>query len=100
MQEIRNEDHSLFERGRGNVVSVEVSNASIVLPWLIFTLQFNSLYRWHATTSEADEQWTQKVFGELFGGKPVDEITVNDYRQVAAKIEQMQPDNTRWTFGG
>lgn len=34
-------DHELFERGRGNVCSVE----------------FNCLYRWHATTSVEDEQW-------------------------------------------
>ena len=41
MQEMRDMSHELFERGRGNVCSVE----------------FNCLYRWHATTSAEDEEW-------------------------------------------
>ncbi|KAG2742711.1 heme peroxidase [Suillus brevipes Sb2] len=39
--ELCEEDHSVFERGRGNACSVE----------------FNCLYRWHATTSAEDEEW-------------------------------------------
>ncbi|PPQ76670.1 hypothetical protein CVT24_011915 [Panaeolus cyanescens] len=83
-QEIRKEDHSLFERGRGNVCSVE----------------FNCLYRWHATTSAEDEKWTERVFNQLFPGKPVEDVTVNDFKMAAHKIQQMQPDITHWTFGG
>ncbi|KAF8159445.1 linoleate diol synthase [Crassisporium funariophilum] len=82
--EIRKEDHSLFERGKGNVCSVE----------------FNCLYRWHATTSQEDEQWTQKVFGQLFSGKPTEEVTVDDFKMAAYKVQQMQPDIAHWTFGG
>lgn len=67
LQEIRKSDHSLFERGRGNVCSVE----------------FNCLYRWHATTSEQDEAWVHQVFEKIFPGKTPDEValphlTVND----------------------
>ncbi|KAF9530418.1 linoleate diol synthase [Crepidotus variabilis] len=82
--EIRKEDHSLFERGKGNVVSVE----------------FNCLYRWHATTSREDEQWTQKVFQQLFGDKPSGHVTVDDFKMAAMKIARTQPDITHWTFGG
>lgn len=56
--EIRNEDHTLFERGRGNVCSVE----------------FNCLYRWHATTSAEDEKWVEAVFNNMFDGKPADDV--------------------------
>lgn len=48
----------MFERGRGNVCSVE----------------FNCLYRWHATTSLEDEQWVHQVFQNLFPGKQPDEV--------------------------
>ncbi|TFK61201.1 heme peroxidase [Pluteus cervinus] len=52
------------ERGRGNHCSVE----------------FNILYRWHATTSVADEKWTEDKFKEF--GKAWDQITMNDFIQV------------------
>ncbi|KIM44733.1 hypothetical protein M413DRAFT_442688 [Hebeloma cylindrosporum] len=81
--EMRNPDHSLFERGRGNVCSVE----------------FNCLYRWHATTSREDEQWTQKVFGDFFAGKSPEQVTINDFRMAAHKTQQMQRNVKEWTFG-
>ena len=41
---------------------------------------FLELYRqWHATTSQADEKWTQDFFNSKLGGKPLDSITVNDF---------------------
>ncbi|KXN87397.1 Psi-producing oxygenase A [Leucoagaricus sp. SymC.cos] len=83
--EIRKEDHSLFERGKGNVVSVE----------------FNCLYRWHSTTSQMDEDWTQKVFHQVFGpNADPDKITPDDFRAAARKLQNFQPDHTTWTFGG
>ncbi|EDR13977.1 linoleate diol synthase [Laccaria bicolor S238N-H82] len=82
--EIRKDDHSLFERGKGNVCSVE----------------FNCLYRWHATTSLEDEAWVHKAFSQIFGGKPIDQITPEDFRNAAKRLEQVQPDVTHWTFGG
>ncbi|KDR80737.1 hypothetical protein GALMADRAFT_1103751 [Galerina marginata CBS 339.88] len=81
--EMRLDDHSTFERGKGNQCSVE----------------FNSLYRWHATTSQADEQWTTKIFTQLFDGKPVDQVNVDDFKTAAVKAQKMQPDITHWTFG-
>ncbi|KAH9479383.1 Linoleate 10R-lipoxygenase [Psilocybe cubensis] len=82
--EIRLDDHSCFERGKGNQCSVE----------------FNCLYRWHATTSQEDEQWTSKIFDQLFEGKPSDEVTVDDFKTAAMRAQRMQPDITHWTFGG
>ncbi|KAG6860884.1 hypothetical protein C0995_006439 [Termitomyces sp. Mi166 len=82
--EIRNEDHSVFERGKGNVCSVE----------------FNCLYRWHATTSVEDEKWVGKVHDQIFGGKSPDAVTVEDFKYVAHKLAAKQPDITDWTFGG
>jgi linoleate 10R-lipoxygenase len=58
------------------------------------------LYRWHATTSQADEQWTQGVFDQLFDGKPIEEVTLRDFGKAAQKAEQSLPDIKEWTFGG
>ncbi|CAL1714626.1 unnamed protein product [Somion occarium] len=81
--EIRKEDHSLFERGRGNVCSVE----------------FNCLYRWHATTSVEDEQWVHDAFGNIFPGKTPDELSVADFKAAAKQLQARAPDVTEWTFG-
>ncbi|TFK65597.1 linoleate diol synthase [Pluteus cervinus] len=81
--EFRDDDHSLFERGRGNVCSVE----------------FNCLYRWHATTSQPDEQWVQEGFKNIFKGKDPTTVTVDDFKAAAATIQVMEPDVSQWTFG-
>ncbi|KAL9713581.1 hypothetical protein Ac2012v2_003192 [Leucoagaricus gongylophorus] len=82
--EIRKEDHSLFERGKGNVVSCE----------------FNCLYRWHSTTSKKDEAWTEQVFRFAFGDADPDNLTSNDFVAAARKLMNTNPDHTTWTFGG
>lgn len=81
--EIRNEDHSVFERGKGNVCSVE----------------FNCLYRWHATTSVEDEKWVDEQFNHIFEGKTPEEVTREDFKGAARKIAASLPDVTHWTFG-
>jgi len=63
---IRNADHSLVERGQGNANSVE----------------FNLLYRWHATLSEPDVAWLEATFAKSFGGKTAEDITINDFKKV------------------
>ncbi|KAI0369199.1 linoleate diol synthase [Pilatotrama ljubarskyi] len=83
-EEIRNADHSLFERGRGNVCSVE----------------FNCLYRWHATTSEADEKWVEQLSAQLFPGRNVESVTIQDFKEVAKTMQAKEPDVSHWTFGG
>ncbi|KAG6889751.1 hypothetical protein C0992_004269 [Termitomyces sp. T32_za158] len=82
--EIRNDDHSVFERGKGNVCSVE----------------FNCLYRWHATTSAEDERWVGQVIHQIFGGKSPDAVTVEDFKHAAHRLAAIQPDVSDWTFGG
>lgn len=37
--------------------------------------QFNCLYRWHATTSRADEKWIEKMGAQLFGDKPIESVS-------------------------
>ncbi|KAF9466079.1 linoleate diol synthase [Collybia nuda] len=81
--EMRMDDHSVFERGKGNVCSVE----------------FNCLYRWHATTSEEDEKWVGKIFDNIFDGKSPDDVTPEDFKNAGHKIQASQPDITHWTFG-
>ncbi|KAI5895328.1 heme peroxidase [Schizophyllum commune H4-8] len=82
--ELRKEDHSLFERGKGNVCSVE----------------FNCLYRWHATTSVHDEAWVEKVMTSQFPDKKIEDITPRDFKECAVKLMQHAgPDLTHWTFG-
>ncbi|TFK63858.1 heme peroxidase [Pluteus cervinus] len=73
-----------IERGRGNHCSVE----------------FNVLYRWHATTSVADEKWTEDMFKGL--GKAWDQITTKDFVQffggeIRAALKKSPKDRT---FGG
>ncbi|KAJ7698801.1 linoleate diol synthase [Mycena metata] len=81
--EIRTPDHSIFDRGMGNVCSVE----------------FNCLYRWHATTSAEDEKWVSDVFEQIFDGKDPEAVTPADFKAAAHKVQAMQPDITHWTFG-
>ncbi|KAJ6591567.1 linoleate diol synthase [Mycena vulgaris] len=81
--EIRAPDHSVFDRGQGNVCSVE----------------FNCLYRWHATTSVEDEKWVDEAFKEIFDGKDPENVTKAEFGAAARKIAMQRPDITHWTFG-
>jgi len=96
---MRKSDHSLFERGKGNVCSVEVCARSFAQVSYLFFHKFNSLYRWHATISREDEQGTQKIFEKLFPGKPLEEITGQDFVMVAKTSARDAPSVTEWTFG-
>ncbi|KAF8579879.1 heme peroxidase [Ramaria rubella] len=81
---IKLKDGEIVHRGEGNHVSVE----------------FNLLYRWHTTTSAADQTWTEEVFSRAFGGKPFDEITIQDFGASFMKIlSQLDPDPSKRTFG-
>ncbi|KAG8827835.1 hypothetical protein FRC18_009804 [Serendipita sp. 400] len=83
--EIRNEDHTLVERGAGNANSVE----------------FNLLYRWHATLSEPDVTWLEGIFKSSFKGKPADRITVDDFKDVTETLKSYSAKDIKtWTFAG
>lgn len=82
---IRKSDHSFVDRGQGNGNSVE----------------FNLLYRWHATLSQADEKWVEHMFEGCFPGKSWDEITIEMFSGVTAKLKEGgKADVRHWTFAG
>lgn len=81
--EIRNEDHTMVERGQGNANSVE----------------FNLLYRWHATLSEPDVAWLERMFASAFQGKPAEAVTIKDFKNVTDTLKAMSnKDIKTWTF--
>lgn len=57
---MREAGHEFAPQGEGNAVSVE----------------FNLMYRWHATTSQADTAWIDAVFEQMFEGKSGAEVRV------------------------
>ncbi|CCL98613.1 uncharacterized protein FIBRA_00615 [Fibroporia radiculosa] len=81
--EIRDADHVLFERGRGNVCSVE----------------FNCLYRWHATTSAQDEKWVEALFSKMFPDKTWDQLSIQEFKEKAKQLQATEPDLESWTIG-
>ena len=79
-QPIKDKNGIEVPRGQGNHVSVEFNvlyRVRIILP---FATWFLDLYRqWHATTSQADEKWTEDLFKSKFGDKPLDNISLQDF---------------------
>ncbi|KAJ7206545.1 heme peroxidase [Mycena pura] len=71
--------HDPLPRGEGNVVSME----------------FNLMYRWHATLSEQDTEWTENHFKELFETEDLSNLTM-PHKIKNAMITD--PDPRRWTF--
>ncbi|KAG8881440.1 hypothetical protein FRB97_009566 [Tulasnella sp. 331] len=64
---------------------------------------FSALYHFHSSISAKDEKWAEQMFRspQLFGDKPWDDITIQDYEDKIRQLAAMkpQPPNT-WTFGG
>ncbi|KAI0354701.1 heme peroxidase [Trametes cingulata] len=80
-------DGQVVGRGDGNHCSVE----------------FNILYRWHATTAKEDIQWTEAIFTEAFKdtGKPLDKLELKDFVPAVTKTwKQVDPDPRTRTFAG
>ena len=75
----------LVSRGIGNHVSVE----------------FNVLYRWHATTAQADITWTENLMNKIFGGKALDKLELTDFQAAVKEVfSAPEPDPRKRTFGG
>ncbi|KAF4610183.1 hypothetical protein D9613_010597 [Agrocybe pediades] len=83
---IRRQGHEFVPTGEGNVVSIE----------------FNLLYRWHATLSEPDTKWVEDVFGGLFDGEGTtpEKATPKQFMEAAHKHLIPPKDVRQWTFGG
>ncbi|KAF8993798.1 heme peroxidase [Cyathus striatus] len=72
-------------RGQGNHCSIE----------------FNILYRWHATTAEQDVKGTEDIFNSVFNGKPFDQLSRQDLAQFGvqfAKIKEEEPYNRTFSY--
>ncbi|KAG6809913.1 hypothetical protein H0H92_014111 [Tricholoma furcatifolium] len=72
------------DRGLGNHCSVE----------------FNVLYRWHATLSVRDQEWTEGVFNSAFGGKPFNQLNLSDLATIAQISNDVAPNPAQRTFAG
>jgi len=77
-------DHEVSPRGQGNVVSIE----------------FNLLYRWHATVSEADAAWTERHFKEHMNGADPRTISPKEFIRKAPGMLNPGKPITEWTFDG
>ncbi|THH14008.1 hypothetical protein EW146_g6268 [Bondarzewia mesenterica] len=84
LMNMRDLDHEVAPRGEGNVVSIE----------------FNLLYRWHATVSEQDTKWTEEEFSRMFQGKDPAAITVPEFIGAARKYMNPGDNVQEWTFDG
>lgn len=76
---MRDIDHEFSPQGEGNVVSVE----------------FNLLYRWHATLSEQDTEWTEKEFldSKMFKDKDFNTVRPHNRCMVAMLATEVSQDH-------
>ncbi|TFK37038.1 heme peroxidase [Crucibulum laeve] len=79
---MRELSHEIAPRGEGNVVSLE----------------FNLLYRWHATLSKEDATWTKDLFDKLFDKQDPNTITIQDFKRAAHKYMIPTTSVKEWTF--
>ncbi|KIP05732.1 hypothetical protein PHLGIDRAFT_91744, partial [Phlebiopsis gigantea 11061_1 CR5-6] len=79
----RDTDHAVAPRGEGNVVSIE----------------FNLMYRWHAAISAQDTAWVENEFRELFPGKDLAKLTLDDLKK-SYRSKMNSADPKAWAFGG
>lgn len=70
-------------RGEGNAVSIE----------------FNLMYRWHATLSEKDTEWITQEFQSLFPGQDLGTLMPQDLGR-GYKRAHPPADTRDWSFGG
>ncbi|KAL0577572.1 hypothetical protein V5O48_004403 [Marasmius crinis-equi] len=71
-------------RGEGNHCSVE----------------FNVLYRWHATTSVSDDKWISDMMTKTFN-KPLETLSISDFGHGFMRtVNSIDPDPSKREFGG
>ncbi|KPV77817.1 uncharacterized protein RHOBADRAFT_41815 [Rhodotorula graminis WP1] len=65
------------------------------------SVEFNILYRWHASSSEKDTEWLEGLMRQYNGGKPFSEMTTEDFQVAARKaLDDMKGGPETWTFLG
>jgi hypothetical protein len=63
------------------------------------SLEFNLLYRWHAAVSDRDDKWTQGFCAQVFPGKDMAKISVNDFKLgLLAWSNTIDPDPAKRTL--
>ncbi|KAH9930892.1 heme peroxidase, partial [Fomitopsis serialis] len=78
-QAMREISHAWTPQGEGNVISVE----------------FNLMYRWHATSSREDTSWMENFFDKIYEGKPNNERTIDDFKRAARNVMSKTPKDVR-----
>jgi linoleate 10R-lipoxygenase len=62
---------------------------------------YHITFQWHATTSQADEKWTEAVFDKIFQNKPFNQLTMQDFGAAFRRIlADINPDPSKRTFAG
>ncbi|KAK7062576.1 hypothetical protein VNI00_000064 [Paramarasmius palmivorus] len=85
LMEMRQLNHEFAPRGEGNVVSVE----------------FNLMYRWHATLSRKDSEWTEDVFHQYLGkDTDLSQVTPEEFHKAARSALKQTGSVKDWTFHG
>lgn len=64
------------------------------------SVEFNLLYRWHATLSAQDTKWTTEMFNRIFPDKDLKDVTIDDFKHAAHKHLIPDKDPKVWTFDG
>ncbi|KAK4118839.1 heme peroxidase family protein [Parathielavia appendiculata] len=66
------------------------------------SVEFNMIYRWHSTTSDADVAWLKKFTRQVFGDQSnVDDMSMEEFRNGVRKwASDMPKEPEKWTFEG
>ncbi|KAF8630934.1 hypothetical protein AX17_005291 [Amanita inopinata Kibby_2008] len=65
------------------------------------SVEFNMLYKWHATMSQLDVRWMEDRFNQLFRRKSYDKVTVDELEDIIRQYRSMlNADPRKRTFSG
>ncbi|CCM06203.1 uncharacterized protein FIBRA_08446 [Fibroporia radiculosa] len=79
LETMREIGHEFAPQGEGNVVSLE----------------FNLLYRWHATSSEGDTRWLEGLFSRVFAGAPDGQVRPAAFKNAVTSLVVDRPQDVR-----
>lgn len=65
------------------------------------SVEFNLIYRWHATVSDKDEKWTQDFYKKIFPDRDPSTVSIQEFKQgMRTWAQGIDKDPGRRTFGG